>query len=70
VLADTASTSMQTKVLTARQDIAGQDGATKTAWRAACADVPERTFYKVANVLDDRRFIVKVGATHFRPARK
>jgi hypothetical protein len=66
VLADTALTPMQVKVLDALKDIAGRDGATKTAWRAACGDVNERTFYKVANLLEDRRCVVKVGSTHFR----
>ena len=49
-----ASGGTQSKVLAALKEIAGQDGVTKAAWRAACPDVSERSFYKVANVLEEQ----------------
>ena len=66
VLPGSQLTTMQVKVLAALREIAGQDGVTKAVWRSACPDVTERAFYKVANVLEERGCVVKIG-THFRP---
>jgi hypothetical protein len=65
VLPSTTLTPLQTQVLEALKDIAGRDGQTKTAWRAACSSVSERAFYKVANLLVDRGYVAQIG-THFR----
>jgi hypothetical protein len=69
VLPSTALSAQQLQVLAALRDIAGSDGQTKTAWRAACAGVTERSFYKVANVLEEKGYVVKIG-THFRIGKK
>lgn len=62
VLPSTSLTSLQTQVLDALRDVAGSDGASKTTWRTACAAVPERSFYKVASVLEERGHVIKRGA--------
>lgn len=67
VLPSTELTTLQVQVLDALRDIAGRDGATKTSWRQACASISERSFYKIANLLEKRRLIVKIGSSHFRP---
>jgi hypothetical protein len=69
VLPSVELTPLQTQVLAALRDIAGTEGQSKSAWRAACGAVPERAFYKVANVLEERGYVVKIGA-HFRVGTK
>ena len=66
VLPATGLTALQVKALDALREAAGADGLTKAAWRAICQDMPERAFYKVAKVLEERRHVMKVGNTHFR----
>ena len=40
-------TPAQDKVYTVLRDTFGRDGATKTEWKTACSEIPDRTFYLV-----------------------
>jgi hypothetical protein len=66
VLPSATLTPAQGKALDALREAAGADGITKAAWRSICADMNERAFYKVAKVLEERRHVAKVGASHYR----
>jgi hypothetical protein len=65
VLPSSVLSPTQTKVLTTLADVFSADGATKSEWQRACADVPDRSFHRAAKVLQERGLVKQIG-THFR----
>lgn len=55
----------QSKVFAVLRDTFAADGATKSEWQRSCPDVPERTFYHAAKVLQERGWTTQVR-THYR----
>jgi hypothetical protein len=51
----------QDKVLKALRDTFDASGATKSDWRSACQDMPERTFHRVAKILVEGAYVRAAG---------
>lgn len=61
VMAGATLTAAQAKVLDVLREIGGEDGATKSAWRQSCQDVPERTFHRAAATVASRGLVQKIN---------
>jgi hypothetical protein len=65
VLAGSELTTLQAKVFgVLRETFGAGTGATKSEWRSACQDVPERSFHRAAKMLAERGYVRQSGA-HF-----
>ncbi len=58
-------TASQVKIYAVLRDVFSAEGATKTEWNKACADVPDRTFFHAAKRLTELGYVKAIG-THFR----
>jgi hypothetical protein len=64
VMPSSGLTPLQDKCLAALRDTFASNGATKSEWRSACADVAERSFHRAAKVLVERGHVRQAGS-HF-----
>jgi len=65
VLASADLSPAQQKVIGILRDTFGEDGATKSDWQKACADISERTFHRAAKMLVEKG-LVETAGKYFR----